>query len=510
MHQEFRRTGSSIRRVSLRVRIMLWVVGILAAIQITLGVVYMLYQRSELRQFFNDRLEMRAAGVAKAIKPALSELDDERLIEVSREELGRAFLDNFTVEVVRDDGTLIASTVRPDRGLRQHFLWGPGRGPDSDAVQYVSSAAEDPELQMQMIRRPLGFVNDEGYSAILAIDVAYRRSLSTMMSRMLAVAIPLGLITAVVCGWIVGGVAVAPLESLREVARKLTPESIRERIESKDSVPEIRQLREELDLARSRIERAFAAQARFMSNVSHELKTPIAVLMTESQTLSKEQLPEEAQVFLRLVQEEMRRLGRMIDSFLTLTRVQDGKSTTVSRRVYVSDLIVDSVGHCDSMAQQHGVRLELRLPDEESGISLSLRGDPDLLRTMLDNLIHNAVRFTPEGRAVCVAADSVGRGVNIRVRDFGPGIPAGMIDRVFDRFAQAESERRQGRGHGLGLEIAQGIAELHSGKIAVRNCDVGCEFSIWLPLEESAAERLPDEPVAHAGEMNFITRSPQA
>jgi signal transduction histidine kinase len=112
----------------------------------------------------------------------------------------------------------------------------------------------------------------------------------------------------------------------------------------------------------------------------------------------------------------------------------------------------------------------------------AVAGEPELLRTMLDNLVRNAIRFSPTDERVEVEASVVGDRVKIRVRDYGPGIPAAQLATIFDRFAQAPEEQRKGRGHGLGLAIALGIAELHGGSISAENCeDRGCTFVVELP-----------------------------
>lgn len=137
------------------------------------------------------------------------------------------------------------------------------------------------------------------------------------------------------------------------------------------------------------------------------------------------------------------------------------------------------------MALQHGVRLRLDL--EEEPLPLIVLGENELLRVMVDNLVRNAIRFSSKGQAIDIAVFRTTESSSICVRDEGPGIPTELLDTLFDRFTQAPAETARGRGHGLGLSIAQGIAELHGGRISVRNLpEAGAEFTVTLPLSPAA------------------------
>ena len=132
------------------------------------------------------------------------------------------------------------------------------------------------------------------------------------------------------------------------------------------------------------------------------------------------------------------------------------------------------------MAEQSGVLLRPSLYDGDE--SACIEGNAELLQTAMSNLIRNAIRFSPREEAVEVRCGLEEGSVVYQVRDVGPGLPPELIDRVFEPFTQSSEERRRGRGTGLGLQIAQGIADLHGGRISVRNRERGCVFSLTLPL----------------------------
>jgi two-component system OmpR family sensor kinase len=267
---------------------------------------------------------------------------------------------------------------------------------------------------------------------------------------------------------------------------------------------EIARLQEELNSALERLEAGFRAQDEFISNVSHELRTPIAVLLTESQVI-KLSTQDQARwrAFADQVEEQMQHLGGIVESFLTLTRAGLDQQR-LRELVRINDVVLDSVQSCRAYAARHGVPLVPRLVESEDG-EAQVHGDPELLRTMLDNLVRNAVAHSPEGGAVEIEAVAEDGHLVLRVRDHGPGIPPEYLERVFERFVQVPAGKRAARegrerraGTGLGLAIASNVAQLHMGTIrAANNPDGGCTFTVALPLAApTEADPAPADVVA--------------
>jgi signal transduction histidine kinase len=323
---------------------------------------------------------------------------------------------------------------------------------------------------------------------VLWISTSDRYAQQRIQTVWIAVALTsfAGMLGSVIAGWYIAGIAVRPLDVLRSEVASLSPEHMSLDNGTRAVDPEIAQLRDELDRAMVRIERGYAAYGRFIASVSHELKTPIAVALTEAQVLMRNpKISREAEDFAQSIAEEMSRLGGIVESFLTLTRVRDGKLDSSLKDYPVNELVMDSVEHCDLFARQNGVALLPTLIDSDESVEACV--DPDLMRTAIDNLIRNAIRFTPVGERIELSAEHrpQDQRADIIVRDYGPGIPEQLLPNLFDRFSQAETEIRSGRGTGLGLEIAQGIAELHGGSISVENLDRGCRFTISVPTTEA-------------------------
>ncbi|MEZ6317492.1 MAG: HAMP domain-containing sensor histidine kinase [Phycisphaerales bacterium] len=486
-------------RWTLRMRLTLWVVAIFALIQWATGGVFWLYQESSIQRLLEKVLVERVKLLADEVStklPVLSENDvlafDRRIRSV---EFGRFYFD-----VYNEQGeSVLASPSEIRSSWGEMPLVKALNSPSPVLTRLYPESSETLDPSAREIHAALARTEDameRPYIVVLASTDAFPRRQMALLARVLVIAGLVGPIAAGVAGWFIAGIAVAPFERLREFARYLSPGSLQEEISFESDNAEVDQLATELAEARRRTNEAFAAQERFLSHVSHELKTPIAVMAIEAQTIDTSKMPEEARDFIEQTREEMLRLGQLVESFLTLTRVQDGKANTPQRITPVNDIVMDSVDHCLLMARQHDVHIHPRLLDADDTIHASIAGDPELLCTLLENLIRNAIRFSPTGGRIDVRAATEEAIAVVRVSDEGPGIPPDRLETIFDRFAQLENGQRTGRGHGLGLAIAQGIAELHGGRVRAMNQDAGgAIFEVRLPLTPAsphAASRSSD------------------
>jgi two-component system OmpR family sensor kinase len=284
--------------------------------------------------------------------------------------------------------------------------------------------------------------------------------------------------------WIMAGRLVRPIQRMATAARSVSPTNLRGRIDVEPTDSEIARLQQEWNAALERMERGYRAQGMFLSNVSHELKTPIAVILSQAQVLRAGAAPEELESFAANVEEEMRTMARLVESLLLLARVEHGKELVRRESVSLNEVILEAAERTSELARNMDVPLVTNLHlTTEGEPEPELVGDPELLRTMVENLVRNALRFTPRGEPVDLRVQCGHGEASILVRDGGPGIPREHIERIFERFYQVPGEGDKKRGTGLGLAIARSVAELHRGVIAVRNLDGrGCEFEVRLPL----------------------------
>lgn len=492
--------GRTERLMTLRLRLTLWVVVIAAVVQLTVAFVGLLFHANSIRSLYDDQLRMRAEEIVDSLPPNPGDVSPERLRSLAQNSSLLVSFDRVRIAIFDMRGNIVAFDPEgppPDRARAVLRSIESGEGAFADWMP-PPATADDRQDSMRSYAMPVSTIGGGLPGVVLWIATSDEYADQQIGSSRWSVTIALlaGMLGSGIAGWFIAGIAVRPLEQIHSAVRSLSPGHSSMALSDESEDPEVTRLRQELDDAVARIEAGYAAYGRFIANVSHELKTPIAVALTEAEVLlTDSSITDKSRRFARSIAEEMARLGRLIESFLTLTRTREGQLNKGLRDYPVNELIMDSIEHCWAFAQQHSVALVPTLLDTDGPSDVCV--DPDLMRTAIDNLIRNAIRFTPEGGRVEVSAGVTldDSSTVVAVRDYGPGIPEELLSVLFDRFAQAETETRAGRGTGLGLEIAQGIAEIHDGRITVENLDPGCVFRLFIPLvgPKEACDPEPDQ-----------------
>jgi signal transduction histidine kinase len=228
-------------------------------------------------------------------------------------------------------------------------------------------------------------------------------------------------------------------------------------------------------------------QERLLHDVSHELRTPVTIARGHLETLQRagQPMPEVA-----VAVDELDRISYIVDRLLLLAKARRPDFVAISS-IQLTPFLEDVFIRWSDVAPR-----AWRLGDVPEG---TLRADPHALRIALDALIENAVDHTGEPDAIELAAVRAGEGVEIRVCDEGTGIPAEALDRIFDRFARADTARtRRHGGAGLGLAIVDTIARAHEGRCVVSSSPAGSTFSLRLPGFAPAPAPAPREPTVAA------------
>lgn len=245
-----------------------------------------------------------------------------------------------------------------------------------------------------------------------------------------------------------------------------------------------------IDAADSRIEaEAERIRSSLLSSVSHDLKTPLASIAGTCESLVESATIDEStrRQLLESAAEEARRLNRLLENILQMSRLESGKAVP-SRQWHVFEEIVGSaIRRTKDELKSH--RVSVVLPADFPLVFV----DDLLFEQVFVNLLENAARHTPSGTQVTIRGTREGKTIRISVLDDGPGIPAGAGHRIFDKFFRAEPESESGRGSGLGLAICRAIVQVHGGTIAAADrAGGGAEFVIRLPLRDDTPEVVVD------------------
>ncbi len=281
------------------------------------------------------------------------------------------------------------------------------------------------------------------------------------------------LIAALLAGSLVAARAASPLRRFAATAAEVDAGDLTPRLRAgPTSAAELRILAESFNHMLDRLEGAFARQRQFVSNASHELRSPLTAIRGQLEVLARSEAPDAAEVrrVEQLALAEMRRVERLVESLLALARLDEGVGPA-PQDLAADRFLRDQVGAGDVRAE---------LGELAAG---SLRADPDLLAQVVRNLVENARRHAgPSGRVV-VSSLAVPGGLRVDVDDDGPGIEPAERERVFDRFHRSDEARdRTSGGSGLGLGIARSIVGAHGGRIWVGDSPLGgARVSFELP-----------------------------
>jgi signal transduction histidine kinase len=358
----------------------------------------------------------------------------------------------------------------------------PGPGPSGDpthgdvreALRRDPDGDDLPRSVLEAVPDRQRFVAEiEGVQEELADD-ALRELTVQYLAIMAAMAVLSG-----VLGWFVSGRVLRPMSEITATARRVSKESLHERIALEGPDDELKQLADTFDSMLGRLEAGFERQAGFVSNASHELRTPLSVIRTEADVSLADEAddPEALRRSLAVVREAGRRSERLIDALLTLAQVDrnDRPRANVDLAQLVRELAHDT--------DLDGLRVELHLARAQ------VVGDRELLRTMTANLVDNAVRHnTPDGW-IEIRAESAGDEARLEISNSGARTTAEEAASLTEPFRRLGTART-GDGLGLGLSIAASVAQAHEGRLAIDPLERGgLRVSIALPAALVSRDR---------------------
>lgn len=270
----------------------------------------------------------------------------------------------------------------------------------------------------------------------------------------------------------------------RLIQRKKAEDTLREYAQELSSVnDELSKANDELSQANDELKSLDRMKDEFLSNVSHEFKTPLTSIQGYSELISDGTLGdvnEQQKKAVMTVIRNSERLRRLVDSLLYLSRAQAGKIHYSFDTVQITEVINNSIQDVALQAESKNIKIEKNLPDKLPVFT----ADKDKLMDVFINLLDNAVKFTPEGGSITISSNVEEKSLHVFVRDTGIGIPKDKIPNLFQRFYQVDaSGKRKYGGTGLGLYICKKIVEDHAGNIWAESTEgQGSTFHILLPI----------------------------
>jgi two-component system OmpR family sensor kinase len=453
---------------SLRARLTLWYTAVLAVVLIAFSAFsYALLSRA-IRTATDESISATAREFAAAFSRDRSAISSREFRYRDRE-----------IIAFSPDGRLIAasSTILAPADRQRVLENARGRG-------FVTIDGGPEGDGIRVLRYPVS-IDGGQYLVAVAQDLDPQADRLEAAAHAVLLGIPLALLIAAGGGYLLARKSLAPVAAMSEKAREIGAATLNERIAVADDRDELGHLATTLNDLLERLQRAFESQRTFMADASHELRTPISIILGESDVaLSR---PERSRIeyreSIRIVHRAAQKLTRIVQNVFLLARTDAGTYPMLKRPLYLDDVIAECVQGLRTVAGAKHIEIaNVAEPD------LAVSADEELLQALIQNLVENAVKFTPDHGRVDVSAIRSGDAYVVRITDSGPGIAASDQPFIFDRFYRGKVGSP---GAGLGLAIARWAAEAHGAVLILERSDAnGSTFRITFPATERAGERL--------------------
>ena len=279
-------------------------------------------------------------------------------------------------------------------------------------------------------------------------------------------------------GWWLATRAISPIDDISAAASMISGGDLSHRINTENTDNELGQLASVLNSTFARLEASFIRQQQFTADASHELRTPVAVILSQTQaTLAHERNPNEYRETLEACQRAAQRMRALTESLLVLARIDAGQETSKRERIDLSHLALEYADLLSPLAKEHHVEIRTDLRTSEC------LAQPQQLAQVISNILTNAILYNNRGGRATISTRLEQEWAILSVADTGPGIQAEHLQKVFERFYRADKSRSGATaGAGLGLAISKAIIKSHGGEIKVTTeLGVGSVFTVSLP-----------------------------
>ena len=429
-----------------------------------------------LRSYLVERVDRQVGAIAPNVEVSPPPDVPKNLCANPRDPQG--LRSDFLLLVLDSDGAT-ACSLGPDLGAAAPSLDGVDLA-GTDEIRTLPSIDGDTRWRVRS-----SYDQSADQTVVLAVSLADADATVSRLTGLSLLISVIVLMCTAVAAWVIARIGLQPLGSIEETAERIAAGDLSERVPSYRQRTEVGRLAHALNGMLSQIEQAFSARTesearlrRFVSDASHELRTPVAAIRGHAE-MWRTGISDDLETIMSRIESESLRMGDLVDDLLLLARLDQSRPLE-QEPVDVLTLATDAV--IDTQALQPDRRVTLSAdPGDTPPVVI---GDQARLRQVLANLLTNALAHTPVTSPIEVTVRAGGPHVEVSVRDAGPGMPAEVMAKVFDRFYRVDPARTRAHGGtGLGLAIVKSLTEAHGG---VARCDstvqTGTTFTIILPL----------------------------
>jgi two-component system, OmpR family, sensor kinase len=439
---------------SIRARLTLWYTGVLVVVLVVAAVAVAVVQERLALQRLDDDLRRSLLTLEGVMRTEFDEGLD--LPAAAAEARAEVVVPDRTLFIAGEDGAVLVTWGLPIEGTWKPPLDG------AAGLPVTVTAGSHP---VRLLARQASHRQHRYIAAVAGSLTPLARQRDELRTAAIA-AVLVALSVGALGGWIVGRQTLRPLGAMARQATLINERTTGARLHVSEAHDELDVLATAFNGLLGRLGTALDQQRQFMADASHELRTPVSVVRTTAQvTLAREARGEfEYRESLAIVGEQAARLSRLVDAMFLLSRAEAEGVPLHREAVYLDDIAEETARALRVLASERQVGLAVD-GDEE----VAFVGDDGLLRQLVSNLLHNAIRFAKPAGTVRLSVGRSAETLTIRVIDDGPGIAADQHERIFERFVR---DPKSG-GAGLGLPIARWIAEAHEGRLWLESGDPG-------------------------------------
>lgn len=458
---------------SIKLKLVIWFVIVFSVFFAALEL-FLYYKFEELTVELADEhvnSEIQTLANLLAIEEAHGQLESE-LQELAAAVTGvyAEKLSGHYYQIVSETGEILVRS--PSLALADEALPIIKAGSEPDFRTIVGPAGEHVRMLTQSFDFSLGRLT---FQAADSLDETYE-----LMGSFRSMVLAIFPVVFILCGigvFLITSWALRSLKSFTVDVGQITEENLSQRLEERGVVTELKPLAASFNTMLSRLEESFSRQKQFLSDASHELRTPTSIIKSFCDvTLNRDRSAADYKESIKKISDTVNRMCDIINRILVISRLDNKTIQFKPVKIDLMDLMKDVKKLIEQAAVNKGITLNLE------GRGVVVKGDREGLTEVFTNLVENAIKYNRQNGTVSIGVNEYMGGAVVSVEDTGIGIPEGETEKIFDRFYRVDASRGVTVGSGLGLSIVRTIIEAHGGRVEVASLlGKGTTFTVFLP-----------------------------